>query len=43
MHVRAPWMRLQLFLDRDVLGALQDGRVEDAVRAVESYLPRSEG
>lgn len=43
MDCRDPWMRLQLILDRDVLGALQDGRVEDAVRAVASYLPRDEG
>lgn len=40
MHVTDEWMRLQLFLDVDVIGALQDGRVEDAVSAVNSYLPR---
>lgn len=40
MHVSAPWMRLQLFLDRDVLGALEEGRLDDAIRAVGSYLPR---
>lgn len=43
MHVQDPWMRLQLFCDRDVCGALEDGRVEDAVRAADSYLSRDEG
>lgn len=38
MHVRDPWMRIQLFLDDDVQGALNEGRVDDAVRAVDSYL-----
>lgn len=42
MHVEDPWMRLQLFLDEDVLGALQEGRVADAVRAVRNYLPADE-
>lgn len=40
MHVESPWMRIQLFLDGDVIGSLRDGRVEDAVRAVDGYLPR---
>lgn len=39
MHVESPWMRIQLFLDDDVIGSLRDGRVDDAVRAVNSYLP----
>lgn len=43
MHIEDPWMRTQLFLDPDVIGALRDGRVEDAVRAVRGYLPRDEG
>lgn len=42
MHVEDPWMRIQLFLDEDVLGALKDGRVDDAVRAVRTYLPTDE-
>lgn len=40
MHVTAPWMRLQLLFDDDVIGALRDGRVGDAVRAAGSYLTR---
>ena len=43
MHVRDPWMRVQLLLDHDVIGPLRAGRIEDAVRAVRSYLPRDEG
>lgn len=43
MHIEDPWMRTQLFLDPDVIGALRDGRVEDAVRAVRGYLPGDEG
>jgi hypothetical protein len=43
MHVEEAWMRIQLFLDRDVLGALEEGRREDAVRAVAAYLPADEG
>lgn len=43
MHVQDPWMRIQLFCDRDVRGALEDGRVEDAVRSADSYLSRNEG
>lgn len=43
MHVRDPWMRLQLLLDQDVIGPLRAGRIEEAVRAVRSYLPRDEG
>ncbi|MFP4074648.1 MAG: hypothetical protein ACLFVZ_11490, partial [Actinomycetota bacterium] len=43
MHVEDSWMRIQLFLDDDVIGALRDGRIEDAVRAVRTYLPRDEG
>lgn len=39
MYVVDPWMRLQLFTDSDVLGALRDGRVQDATLAAESYLP----
>lgn len=39
MHVTDPWMRLQLLLGDDVHRALKDGRVEDAVRSVGSYLP----
>lgn len=42
MHVDDPWMRIQLFLDRDVVGALKEGRVADAVRAAQSYLPADE-
>lgn len=42
MHVESPWMRIQLFLDDDVQAALSEERVEDAVRAVASYLPRGE-
>lgn len=45
MHVRGAWMRLQLFLDDDVIGALRDGRTGDAVMAADSYLsgpPRGE-
>lgn len=42
MHVREPWMKIQLFLDRDVVGALEDGRVDDAVRAAASYLVMDE-
>jgi hypothetical protein len=42
MHVQDPWMRIQLFLDDDVIGALQEGRVEDAVRAVDEYLPKDQ-
>jgi hypothetical protein len=42
MHVEDPWMRIQLFLDRDVLGALGENRVDDAVAAVASYLPMDE-
>ncbi len=43
MHVSDPWMRIQLFLDDDVLGSLQRGMVGDAVQAVRSYLPEDEG
>lgn len=43
MHMEDPWMRTQLFLDPDVLGALREGKVEDAVAAVRTYLPRDEG
>lgn len=43
MHVRDPWMRLQLLLDEDVIGPLRAGRLNDAIRAVDSYLPRDEG
>lgn len=42
MHVESPWMRIQLFLDDDVQAALADERIEDAVRAVASYLARGE-
>lgn len=42
MHVQESWMRIQLFLDRDVVGALEKGRVDDAVRAAASYLPTDE-
>lgn len=42
MHVSHPWMRMQLLVDDDVLDALRDGRIEDAIRAVDSYLPRNE-
>lgn len=38
MHV----VQIQLLLDDDVIRALQDGRIEDAVRAVEGYLPHDE-
>ena len=43
MHVREDWMRLQLALDEDVLSALQEHRIDDAVRSVASYLPTDEG
>ena len=43
MHLQDPWMRIQLFLDEDVRGALEDGRLEDALRAVRAYLPTDEG
>ena len=43
MWVEDAWMRLQLFLDPDVLGALREGRIQDAAHAVRSYLPRDEG
>lgn len=39
MNVDAAWMRLQLFMDDDVVGALRDGCTNDAVLAVSSYLP----
>lgn len=42
MHVEDPWMRIQLALDDDVIEALRDGRVEDAVQAVDTYLPEDE-
>lgn len=42
MHVEDGWMRVQLFMDDDVIGALKEGRVEDAVRAVRSYLAPEE-
>lgn len=42
MHVEDLWMRIQLALDDDVLGALRDGRVEGAVKAVDGYLPQDE-
>lgn len=42
MHVTDPWVRLQLFLAEDVLGEMKAGRVENAVRAVGSYLPLDE-
>lgn len=43
MHIEDPWMRTQLLLDPDVIGALREGHTEDAVRAVRTYLPRDEG
>ena len=43
MHVTDPWMRLQLLLDRDVIGAVRLGRPDDAVRAVQSYLAPEDG
>lgn len=43
MWVEDSWMRFQLFLDADVLGALREGRIQDAVHAVRSYLPRDQG
>jgi len=43
MHVSDPWMRIQLFLDNDVLGSLKAGRIEYAVEAVNAYLPEDEG
>jgi hypothetical protein len=43
MHVSDPWMRIQLFLDNDVLGSLRIGRVQDAVEAVSTYLSDDEG
>lgn len=43
MYIKAPWMRVQLFTDHDVLDALRAGRVEDAVLAAESYLPYDRG
>lgn len=43
MHVRDPWMRAQLLVDEDVIGPLRAGRIEQAVRAVRSYLPTHEG
>lgn len=39
MHLQDPWMRFQLLLDNDVIGVLRDGRIQDAVRAVRTYLP----
>jgi hypothetical protein len=42
MHVESSWMRIQLFLDDDVQAALADERIEDAVRAVTSYLVKGE-
>jgi hypothetical protein len=39
MYVTERWMRVQLFVDDDVLGALRAGRIEDAILAAESYLP----
>lgn len=42
MHVEEPWMRIQLFFDRDVAGALREGRLHDAIQAVASYLPTDE-
>lgn len=40
MNVEAAWMRLQLFMDDDVVGALRAGRTADALLAVGSYLPK---
>lgn len=40
MNITWSWGSVQLFLDDDVLEALLEGRVEDAVRAAASYLPR---
>lgn len=39
MNIDAAWMRIQLFMDDDVVGALRAGRIEDAVLAAGSYLP----
>lgn len=43
MAVEDGWMRVQLFLDDDVLGNLREGRLEEAVEAARSYLPRERG
>jgi hypothetical protein len=42
MNIDAAWMRVQLLMDHDVIGALRDGRVEEAVLAASSYLPGEE-
>jgi hypothetical protein len=42
MNIDAAWMRIQLFMDDDVVGALRAGRIEDAALTVASYLPEHE-
>lgn len=42
MNVEAAWMRIQLFMDDDVIGALRSERTADAVLAAASYLPNPE-
>ena len=43
MHVDDDWMRIQLFLDDDVLGALRSGDIAAAREAADRYLPEDEG
>lgn len=40
MNVHSPWVRLQLLVDDDVLGALREGKIDEAVMAARSYLAR---